>query len=154
MRSTNNETRVERNRLHAVNTYGVVVKFWERILRGKWAFFLCGKIKMVFTCVPSLVNMSSLTHKINFHRNLNFGYRQDTMQVDHAGRRLLSGVNFLFYNTDTWVKRAFFLLFLKILPLVFPVKVSAFVASRCCSKNRNAGSWQNVWAKYATQNAW
>ena len=29
VRSTNNEARVERNRLHAVNTYGVIVKLFE-----------------------------------------------------------------------------------------------------------------------------
>ena len=55
--------------------------------------FLCGKIKMVFTCFPSLMGIRALVHKINFHRNYNFGHRQDAKQADPAGQKLLFGVN-------------------------------------------------------------
>jgi hypothetical protein len=71
---------------------------------------------MVLSCFPSLSGINSLTHKISFHRDLGFGHRQDTKQVDRADQKPLSGVNYQFYNTDTWAKRASFLLFLKLLP--------------------------------------
>ena len=38
----NNETRVGRNRLHAVNTYGVIDKLFEWITRGLSVLFFCG----------------------------------------------------------------------------------------------------------------
>ena len=62
--------------------------------------FLCGKIKLVFECFSSLSSVKSLTHKISFHGDLDFGRRQDTKQADHAGQKPLSGVNYPFYNTD------------------------------------------------------
>ena len=100
----NNETRVERNRLHAVNSYEVIAKLFEWISRGlNVLFFFCGKSRcFLHFSAPEVCGLSTspLTHKINFHRNLNFGHRQDTKQVDHAGQKLLSGVNYPFYNTD------------------------------------------------------
>jgi len=92
-----------------------------------------------------------LTRKINFHREWRFGYRQDTKQADRAGQKLLLGVNCLFYNNGTWVKRTSFLLFPKLFPGVLSAKVSAFEASKCCSKNHNDGFSQTVWAKYETK---
>jgi len=95
-----------------------------------------------FSCFPSLLNANSLTRKISFHREWRFGYGQETKQADLAGQKLLFGVNCLFYNKDTWIKRTSFLLFLKLLPYVFPVKVSAFDASKCCLENHNDGFLQ------------
>jgi hypothetical protein len=54
VRSTNNETRVERNRLQVRQRYGLIVKFLERITRGKrasffWSGFKGGFIVFSFT---------------------------------------------------------------------------------------------------------
>ena len=56
--------------------------------------FFCGVVSAwFFSYFPSLLNTNYLTHKINFYRNLNFGYRQDTKKADRAGQKLLFGVN-------------------------------------------------------------
>ena len=56
------------------------------------SFFL-RRILGLVSCFRSLLYTSSLSHKISFDRDLDFGHRQDTKQVDHAGQKLLSGVN-------------------------------------------------------------
>src|SRR5690606_12104108 len=106
---------------------------------------------LVFQCFPSLLSIYALTHKISFHRDLSFGYCQDTRQADRAGQKLLFGASCLFYNRDIWVKKVFSLLFPILLPEVFLVKLSVFSVSMYCSKSHNDGSSQNLWAKYATK---
>jgi hypothetical protein len=86
------------------STYGVIVKILERITRGNRASFFVAWFQFVFfSWFLSLLKASSHSHKINFYRKLCCSYRQDTKQADHAGRRLLSGVNYLLYNTGIWV---------------------------------------------------
>jgi hypothetical protein len=84
---------------------------------------------------------------------LNFGYRQDTNQVVHAGQKRLFDASSLFYNRDIYLKTASFLFFLTLLLEASPAKALAFDASKYCSKNHNGEFLQNVLAKYATQTA-
>jgi hypothetical protein len=88
-------------------------RIFKRIL---FLFFFGVVSAWFFSCFPSLLNTNSLTRKISFYREWRFGYGQETKQADPAGQKPLCGVNYLFYNKDTWVKRASFLLFPKLLP--------------------------------------
>jgi hypothetical protein len=81
-----------------------------------------------------------LTHIVNFYRELIFGYRQDTKQVDHAGQKPLFYVNYRFCNTDIWVKKVSSLLFLALLPAVFLKKSLVSPVSKYYSKSHNDGS--------------
>ena len=138
--------------------YALIVKKIEKISRGKWAsfFWSVNQANFIMFCFPEVsgLGIRALTHKISFRRNLNFGHRQDTKQVDRADQKPLFGVNYPFCNTDIWVKMVSSLLFLVLLLLISPAKVWAFDVSKYCSKNHNGGFLQNVWAKYATQTFW
>jgi hypothetical protein len=95
---------------------------------------------MVLSCFPSLSGIHALTHKISFHRDLDFGHRQDTKQADHAIQKPLSGVNYPFYNTGIWARKVSFVLFPVLFIGLSPAKAANFDASKYCSKNHNAGS--------------
>ena len=110
------------------------------ITRGfRVLFFFAVQKGWFFSCFPSLIRTNALTHKVNLYRELNFGYRQDTKQADHAGQILLSDVNCLFCNKDIWAEKVFSLLFLVLLPLIFLVKPLVSPVSKCYSKSHNDG---------------
>jgi hypothetical protein len=72
------------------------------------------------------LNTKYLTHKVNFYRELIFGYRQDTKQEVLFGQKLLFGVNYRFCNKDIWVKKVSSLLFLALSPSISLVKILVF----------------------------
>jgi hypothetical protein len=76
----------------------------------------------LLSCFSSLSSVRSLTRKISFHRDLDFGHSQDTKLEGRTGQKTQSGVNFPFYNRDIWAKKAFFLLFPELLLEVSPAK--------------------------------
>ena len=90
--------------------YGILVKLAEEYLEDLVTSFFWDKIKMNFACFSSLEAKSYISRKINLHRNLVFGYRQDTKQADHAGQKPLFGVNSFFWDKDILVKKAFSIL--------------------------------------------
>ena len=101
------------------------------------SFFFEGQKKYFYSVFSSLLGINALTRKINFHRNLIFGYRQDTKQADHDSQKRLCDVRSLFCNTGIWAKKASFLAFLVLLRGFFLAKALAFDVSMCYLKNRN-----------------